>query len=109
MKRLAALVAAVGLSFGLSSCAYMNHQTKTCLVEEKDRTTKVVDGNSRSEMRIYTDCGVFVVEDNLLAGFNSADVYGRLKPGKTYEITTGGYRIGFLSEFPKIIDVKEVE
>ncbi|MBM4592645.1 hypothetical protein GS454_04655 [Rhodococcus hoagii] len=104
-KIAAAALAAVAAA-SLTSCAYVNNKTQDCVVTEKDRTAK--SGSNSSEMRVYTDCGVFVVEDNFLSGFNSADLYGRIKPGTKYQIESGGVRIGFLSEFPKIINAKEI-
>lgn len=104
MKKLIAAVA-IAATLLIPSCAYMNHQTRICTVSGKDRISKA-EGNS--EMRVYTDCGTFTVEDNLIAGFNSADLFGRLHPGKKYELETGGFRVGIISEFPKILDAREV-
>ena len=109
MKRqIATVMAATGLVFSLSGCVYANNKTQECVVTDKDRTTVVKDGKSSSDMRIYTDCGVFQVGDNFLSGFNSADVYASLKEDHKYKIESGGWRIGFLSEFPTIINAKEI-
>ncbi len=104
MRKLAAALALAAMAL-VPSCAYVNHQTRTCTVSGKDRIARA-EGNS--EMRVYTDCGTFTVEDNLIAGFGSADLFGRLHPGKKYVLETGGFRVGLLSEFPKILDAKEV-
>lgn len=79
-----------------------NETTRTCAVTDKDRTTVSSDNGSRSDMRIYTaDCGTLAVTDLMTRGqFNSADIYASIEPGKTYEITTVGWRIPWLSAFP---------
>lgn len=102
-----AIAVSLALAIGLAApaCAYTNHQTQTCTVNGKDRTQ---NSESVSEMRVYTDCGTFVVEDNFISGFNSADLFGRLQPGTLYEIKSGGYRVGVMSMFPTILEVKEL-
>lgn len=85
-----------------------NETTRTCAVTDKDRTTVTSrEGNSRSDMRIYTaDCGTLAVNDLMTRGqFNSADVYASIEPGNTYEITTVGWRIPWLSAFPVVFGV----
>lgn len=106
MKRIIAAAAVVVLASGLSSCSSLNRHKEICTVTDKDR---VSDGSGGSEMRVYTDCGTFVIDDNFVAGFNSADRYAQLTPGKRYEIESGGYRSGFWSMFPSILDAKEVK
>lgn len=84
----------------------------TCTVVDKDRSTEVVDGNSKSVFRIYTEgCGddsaTLGLADNILAGnFNSSDMYGKIKVGATYEFKTVGVRNGFLSSFREITEMK---
>jgi hypothetical protein len=83
-----------------------NQTTQTCTVTDKDRTTVTSrDSAPRSDMRIYTeDCGTMQVSDLLTQGqFESADIYAAIEPGHTYQITTVGWRIGWLSAFPTIL------
>ena len=55
----------------------------------------------------YTDKGTFKLEDDMFRGnFYSSDVYGKLKQDSTYNFKTSGYRIGFMSSYPNIIEVK---
>lgn len=98
------VLAVIGLGIFLASAQYRNPQTHTaCVVEDKDRTT-TKDG---SDMRVYTSCGVFTVQDMLFAGeFDSADKYASLDTGKTYTIDTTGYRIPLISSFPIIREVR---
>jgi len=98
------VLAVIGLGIFLASAQYRNPQTHTdCVVEDKDRTT-TEDG---SDMRVYTSCGVFTVQDMLFSGeFDSADKYASLDTGKTYTIDTTGYRIPLISSFPVIREVR---
>lgn len=53
---------------------------------------------------------VFENVDSLLAfKWNSSDMYGEIKKGHTYEFKTIGYRSGFWSMYPNIIEYKEVK
>ena len=85
-------------------------ETQTCTVKDKDRTSSVdADGNRSSDARVYTDCGVMSVGDDLLTGhFSSADTYSDIEVGKTYEFKTRGYRVPLFSRFPNVIEVTEV-
>lgn len=98
------VLAVIGLGIFLASSQYRNHETHTaCVVEDKDRTTT----KNGSDMRVYTSCGVFTVQDMLFAGeFDSADKYASLDTGKTYTIDTTGYRIPLISSFPVIREVR---
>lgn len=79
---------------------------ESCTVTEKeDRALASLD---KREPRIYTDCGVFVVTDELLRfHFNAADVYNTLQEGNSYDLTTVGWRVGLFSWFPNIIEAKD--
>lgn len=96
------VVAIIGV--GLWS-EHANEQTRTCTVTDKDRTTVSTGDSSRSDMRIYTEeCSTLAVGDLLTRGqFESADIYAAIEPGTTYQITTVGWRIGWLSAFPTIV------
>lgn len=78
-----------------------------CVVTEKDRTT---NSDGASDMRVYTDnCGVLSVGDNLFTGtFNSADIYGSIEVGGTYNFELRGFRIPLFSMFPLITEVERV-
>lgn len=84
---------------------HANQQTRACTVTDKDRTTISNGDTARSDMRIYThECGTLAVADLLTRGqFESADIYASIEPGKLYEITTVGWRIGWMSAFPTIV------
>lgn len=109
LKTLVAIVAifaVAGVAFiTIVGWSHVSEQT-SCVVESKDRTR---DQNGESDARIYTEnCGTFQVKDDMLRGhFSSADTYGKLDEGATYDFRTTGYRVPFLSMFPNIIEAEE--
>lgn len=91
----------------VSSGVFMGTTTAAnCVVSEKS----VNATGEGSEYRIYTEnCGTFVVTDSIVdRRFDSADVYGKIKAGKTYNLTLRGPRIPVVSMFPNIIMIQEV-
>lgn len=83
----------------------VNHtETKTCTITSKESVAR----DSEHEYRVYTEqCGTLSVKDSWLKmRFNSADVYGSIQEGKTYEVTTMGFRIPLISSFPNILEVR---
>lgn len=107
MKRrnlIAAVTLGAAVALTVPACSSMNQQDRVCTVTGKE-SVRAGDGN---QYRVYTDeCQTLVVEDSLTVGrYNSADVYAKIEAGKTYEFRTGGYRNGFFSMFPNIIEVK---
>jgi hypothetical protein len=93
---------------GLGSYAYAQTEATytNCVVTKTDRTT---NSDNQSQARVYTEnCGTFEVSDNLFKGqFNSADTFGALVPGETYDFETIGFRNGFLSIFPNILEASK--
>ena len=52
----------------------------------------------------------FKIEDNVFRGqFNSTSIFNKLKVGKTYNLTVIGFRSGWFSEYPNIINYEEVK
>jgi hypothetical protein len=99
----AIIIGAIG--FGITG--YGNVNTINVKVEGKERITESVGKDIESFYLVYTDKGTFKLEDDLFRGnFYSSDVYGKLKQDSTYTFKTSGYRIGFLSSYPNIIEVK---
>jgi hypothetical protein len=85
--------------------AHYNDHVAICHVTEKDR---VGTGSGHSEMRIYTsDCGTLVNRDSYWRGkTTSADTYAQITPGNAYSFRIAGWRNGFLSDFPNILEVE---
>lgn len=95
------IIAAIGGSYLLT---HHDDHTATCHVTGKDRTSKH-DGSS--DMRVYTsNCGTLTNNDSFWYGkHRSADLWGEIQPGHTYRFRIAGYRSGFGSTFPNIIEV----
>jgi hypothetical protein len=94
-----------GIAFEISS--YTNVNIFEAKVEGKERITEKSGDNIESFYLVYTDKGTFKLEDDIFRGnFYSSDVYGKLKQDSTYKFKTSGYRIGFISSYPNIIEVK---
>lgn len=106
---LAGIVVVLFLVFGTFACStrVSNENVETITVTEKER---VQDGDTSRYLIFTEDDGVFENTDSLFHGkFNSSDVYGQIEPGKTYEVTTFGYRIPFLSMYPNIVEIEVVD
>ena len=99
------LIIVGGIGFGIMS--YGHTETITAKVEDKERITQKSGDNIESFYLVYTDKGTLKLEDDLFRGnFYSSDVYGKLRQDSTYTFKTSGYRIGFASSYPNIIEVK---
>ncbi len=100
--------AGVSIAVGLTA-PHWDRDVYIAKVTEKER---VVNGES-SKYLIFTelkDGGVRVFENTdsfIEFKFNSSDLYGKLKEGKTYELRTYGWRIPFLSKYENIIGAEE--
>lgn len=92
-------IAAIG---GLIASNVNTGVAENCRVSGKH--IAVVDGYS--QYRINTaNCGSFMIADAPLKGqFSSADVYGQITEGESYDFTQTGFRIPVLSVFPNIVD-----
>lgn len=100
----------VAFVFGGCYIEYGNKQVHAVTVKKTEQVTKVTgngeDISVRSYYLVFTDKGVFRIEDQLFFGkFNSSDLYGELELGKTYQITTTGFRNGFFSMYPNIVSI----
>lgn len=64
--------------------------------------------DNKHEYRVYTDKGTYVVSDSLVyLRFNSADEYGKLLVGHTYDCKSYGFRIPLTSSFKNLLDCHE--
>lgn len=80
--------------------------TATITIVEKERVNEeymIWGYNEEGESVVYCN------SDAPLRGkFNSADFYGGLEEGKTYNVTLIGYRVPFLSWYENILTYEEV-
>lgn len=100
---------------GLVFWAYVSTRTTLeCTVTGKDRSISIstdADGktSSKTDQRVYTDCGVFKVEDSLYPfNVNSADTYGQLLEDHRYSLDVIGWRNGFFSVFQNVTSAEEI-
>ena len=96
-----------GTIFGVMFNGYLNSQTKEIIVSDKyikrsgeEDIYLVVD----EEKNTYKISDLFFI-----LKFNSTDIYNQLEKGEKYKIHTTGFRIKFLSEYPNINKVEEVQ
>lgn len=84
-----------------------NEETWIVTVTDKDRVS------DKNKYLVYTfdqqgESRVFEITDSLLKfRFDSSDDYNRIEVGKTYRITTCGYRVPILSWYPNIYEFSE--
>jgi hypothetical protein len=107
-KTIIGLVAIViAVIIGVNIAGYANRETFTTRVTDKERIVTGSGEHLDSYYLIYTERGTYKLEDDLLYGnFRSSDWYGSIKVDSTYEFTTIGFRIGFASEYPNIVEFK---
>ena len=106
-----ALLSLIFVVGALVGCSMMNHQTHAhCAVTNKEQRQHVSgsDGDTHTSYQklVTTSCGVFEVDDTIAGGWQSYDRWAVIEVGKTYDITTGGYR--WWGGFPSVIGIKEV-
>ncbi|MDZ7910764.1 MAG: hypothetical protein U5O16_02860 [Rhodococcus sp. (in: high G+C Gram-positive bacteria)] len=104
MRAARVVIAATALAVVLTGCSSMNQEWhRDCVIESKER---LISQGTSATKRVYTSCGSFVVNDSIAGGYSSQDRFNQLVEGRTYDLQTGDYRIGLLSSFPNVIDVK---
>lgn len=85
------------------NCSYADPHWETIVVKEKS----IGVGDSKIYL-VYTDKGVYAIQDLLLIGFfASSDVYNSIQEGETYRVKVYGKRIRFLSSYKNIVHVRE--
>lgn len=100
------LVFVLAIACGVGGCVadHANPRDEILHVESKDMAAR--DGSP--VYKVFAREGVYESRDSLLLGkFDSADVYGRLQPGKAYRVHACGTRWPFLSMFPNVVRVHE--
>lgn len=103
-----AVILAVVVLIGVVAVAggYFNKDDVHIHVTGKESVSTGSD--NKHEYRVYTDKGTFVVSDSLIyLRFNSADEYGKLQPGHTYDCKAYGFRIPLTSSFKNLLDCHE--
>lgn len=109
----AIVVIAIGIVFliVISISAYKGSERHvTTKVTDKERVCKSDgDGGTDCEYLVFTEAGTFKLTDTVLYGrFNTSDVYGRIQKDKRYDLKVVGWRQGWSSSYPNIIEATEV-
>lgn len=72
---------------------------RTFTVRDKERV-----GGDNGKYLVFTDRGVFSVEDSVSFGtWNASDRYNGIEVGKTYTCRVAGWRVHFTSSYENII------
>jgi len=117
------LAVAVGLTAlvaggAVLSASHFDRETYAVIVTDKERI--VGSGGDSSKYLVFGklqngQTRVFENTDSTLECFfggckwNSSDYQGKIEVGKTYNIDTYGWRLGFLSWYENIVGVDEVK
>lgn len=105
------VTAVIVLLVGVNACyAYGTDFERVITVERLyQRVQSNEDATSHVYMVADAEGNSYEVVDSFLYWqFRSADVWNRMKEGERYRIHAFGWRIGWLSEFPKIIEAEAV-
>jgi hypothetical protein len=101
-----------GLLFGNVFFHFSTKDTVSFVVEHRERVvSRGSDGNSTSRYMIWAqlpngNTEVFENTDSFLSfKFNSADLYGRMQPGRNCDATVNGFRLPLMSLNRNILDV----
>lgn len=108
MVGIVVLVTATILTFiGLEVAYYQTAETVTFTVTDKE-TIATSDGeNVSSKYIVFTENETFENTDLFFGGkFNSSDIQGKLKKGKTYTAKVYGWRVPFFSMYRNIVVIK---
>ena len=93
---------------GIGGC--MKKESVMAIVQ--DTEVKRAGGDSGDKYLVATSRGVYECTDNLFFGkTHSSDLYFKLKQGKgkCFQMETRGYRIGFFSAYPNIMNATEID
>lgn len=106
---LATMVIIAAIAIEISK--YNNVDIITTRVVGKER---IVESNSNNGVSsyylVFTEGGTFKLQDDIVYGnFRSSDWYGDIKLNEVYEFEVIGWRIGYISEYPNIVNYKHLD
>lgn len=103
------ILALAGLMSGGCVADNWDYRTEVIHVESKDLGHKRSgERGSTTQYMVFAREGVYESRDSLVQGkWDSADVYGKLTPGKSYRVQVCGVRWPLFSMFPNIVRVTE--
>lgn len=98
------------LIFGISPLyQYGTIEKETIKIERLEQVTAGSGENQKNLYLVYAENSVYKNADSFYhLKFNSSTVWGKLKKGKCYRVTSWGWRVPFLSWYPNIKNPTEV-
>jgi hypothetical protein len=95
----------VGILIFVAIPAVVNYTTNQEITGKVLKTERVIDGVGKSSKYIvFCENETFECVDTIwYLKFNSSDIYGGIKEGKTYKFTVVGFRIPLFSWYRNII------
>lgn len=89
---------------------YNTRDSMVTTVTEKQRMCNSTSEGQDCKWMVFTKDQEFENTDTILfMKWNSTTLQRKLEIGKTYKIEYYGHRVGFLSSYPNIVGVKEVD
>lgn len=86
---------------------FSTERTITATVTGKERVVQGTGDGMSSRFIVFTDQGEFEVVDSLLYfDWRAASRYGALVEGQRCEMTVAGWRWGFGSWYPNVVEVR---
>lgn len=87
-----------------------SEREETVTVRHKERVVQSSGDTTSSRYVVFTDRGEFEVVDSwLYFDFRSSTRYGIMAVGATCRVTVVGWRAGFLSWYPNVVEVHDCE
>ena len=87
---------------------YLTVEAVDFTVQSKERISTGSGGNMKHKYLVYTEGETFENTDTLWhLKYNSSDLHGTLKDGERYSAKVNGWRVGFLSMYRNIIEVRK--
>lgn len=106
--RCGVVVAVVSMLLLALGFPYWTADTTTITITDKERIVERSGESVSSKYLVFTETETFENTDCFVRfKFNSSDIQGRLKAGKTYTVDVYGWRIPFLSLYRNIVRVHE--
>lgn len=103
LKVIAIITLIVILFIGALVSPRLTYDEVTVKVTDKERIT----GKESSYYLIFTESETFKNSDSLVYfKFNSSDLYGMLKEGRTYTLGVYGWRVPVVSAYRNIVSIK---
>ena len=109
-SRLAAGLAVLILVASVCTMAAMDATKQTQEITIDKMWTKSSPSDDKAQIYLVSDVdsNVYCVKDTMVFWkFDASDRWAKLDEGKTYSVTTVGWRVRFASMYPNIIEIED--